>query len=107
MREPDGILCWFPTRGGGRWYLTIDRFRELRSIYGDRGTPSWIRAELVKAKAWLEANPKRRKTNRGMDRFIIGWIGKAAGQRIEQQALAIRVRGRAEPVNIGDILNRQ
>lgn len=33
--------------------------------------------ELHKMKAWLDANPKNRKTYKGIKRFIIGWLGKA------------------------------
>lgn len=33
--------------------------------------------ELHKMRAWLDANPKNRKTAKGIKRFIIGWLGKA------------------------------
>lgn len=35
-----------------------------------------IMTELHKMKAWLDANPKNRKTSRGIKKFIIGWLGR-------------------------------
>ena len=35
-----------------------------------------VTAELRKIQAWLEANPERRKTARGMHRFIVRWLSK-------------------------------
>lgn len=33
-----------------------------------------VSAELKKAKVWLNANPTRGKTHRGMAKFIVGWL---------------------------------
>lgn len=35
-----------------------------------------VSAELKKAKAWLNANPKKQKTHQGMPRFIVNWLSK-------------------------------
>lgn len=35
-----------------------------------------IRQELLRMVAWLNANPKRKKTRRGIDRFITMWLSK-------------------------------
>lgn len=35
-----------------------------------------ILTELHKMKVWLDANPKNRKTSRGIKKFIIGWLGR-------------------------------
>lgn len=35
-----------------------------------------VRQELRKMIAWLEANPQRRKTRRGIDRFICTWLSR-------------------------------
>lgn len=42
-----------------------------------------IGAECRNALAWIEASPERRKTARGMKRFLVGWFGRAqnGGQR--------------------------
>lgn len=33
-----------------------------------------VLAELKRAKVWLNANPTRGKTYRGMAKFIVGWL---------------------------------
>ena len=35
-----------------------------------------IGQELLKMDCWLQANPGRRKTARGMNRFIVSWLGR-------------------------------
>ena len=35
-----------------------------------------VGAELLKIQAWLDANPTRRKTHRGMSRFVVGWLSR-------------------------------
>lgn len=35
-----------------------------------------VMQELRKMKGWLTANPKRKKTRRGITRFITGWLAK-------------------------------
>lgn len=35
-----------------------------------------IRQELLRMISWLDANPKRKKTRRGIDRFITTWLSK-------------------------------
>lgn len=36
-----------------------------------------IMTELAKMRAWLLANPKQQKTEKGMDKFINGWLDRA------------------------------
>jgi len=40
-----------------------------------------VEAEVRKARAWLEANPTRRKTTRGTPRFLVSWLGRAQNER--------------------------
>lgn len=35
-----------------------------------------IVAELKKMKVWLDANPRRRKTKRGINAFIVSWLSR-------------------------------
>lgn len=35
-----------------------------------------VMQEIRKMKAWCDANPERRKTRRGVNRFIVSWLGK-------------------------------
>lgn len=36
-----------------------------------------VKQELLKMQGWLESNPKRRKTKRGIKSFITNWLSKA------------------------------
>lgn len=36
-----------------------------------------VDSELRKARAWCEASPRQRKTKAGMNRFLVGWLGRA------------------------------
>jgi len=64
----------FPCDGAVKtWQLTrtqLDRFRELYPGLN-------VEAEMRKALAWVEANPERRKTARGMKRFLTRWLNNA------------------------------
>jgi hypothetical protein len=55
-----------------------------------------IDVELRKAKGWLLANPKRRKTKKGIAKFLHGWLGKAQ-DRGTGQTLGRSVPGPPEP----------
>jgi len=35
-----------------------------------------IRGELKRMKAWLNANPRRRKTKRGINAFVVNWLSR-------------------------------
>lgn len=51
----------------------------------ERQTTEWreaypavdIRRELFKMKAWLDANPRKRKTKAGILRFVVNWLSRA------------------------------
>ena len=46
-----------------------------------------IPTEMLKMNCWLQANPSRRKTARGMPRFVVSWLG-----RITEQTEVTRTR---------------
>ena len=64
----------FPTVGPTKiWPLVqsqIDHWRELYPTIDVLG-------ECRKALAWVEAHPDRRKTHRGMPKFLTGWLGRS------------------------------
>ncbi len=66
----------FPTRTGF-WALHLPGVRRLQALYPN----ILVGDELRKALAWLQANPTRRKTDRGMARFLVGWLNKSSGQQ--------------------------
>jgi hypothetical protein len=52
-----------------------------------------VLGEVRKARAWLEANPTRRKTHRGMPAFLVSWLNRAQNGS----------RGGTRPAGIGDM----
>ena len=71
---PTGVLD-FPTVGsnGRVWPLTQASVDEWTALY-----PSLdVLAEARKALAWVQAEASRRKTPRGMKRFLVGWLNRA------------------------------
>ena len=63
----------FPLRGSGVWQLPAGRLTECRDTFPGVDVP----AELRKARLWLCDHPDRRKTAKGMPRFLSGWLGRA------------------------------
>lgn len=63
----------FPTVGKEKeWNLTEAKVAELRSAF-----PSLdVLAECRKAMTWVLQSPERRKTAKGMGRFLFGWLGR-------------------------------
>lgn len=68
----DPPILYFPTVGkaAGNWGLSVDFFAELQNAFPHRD----ILRDVQQARGWLVANPRRRKTHRGMTRFLFGWI---------------------------------
>jgi len=70
----DRPVLTFPCDGPVKsWHLTqaqLDRFRELYPRLD-------VETEMRKALAWVEASPERRKTARGMKRFLTRWLNNA------------------------------
>jgi hypothetical protein len=64
----------FQTQDGKDWQVPPGLMKDLVIIYGEKT----VEQELLKAHAWLEADPKRRKTPRGMGRYLNGWLSRAS-----------------------------
>jgi len=73
----------FPTRGfAGHWIIPDDTLELLCFVYGT----AFVESELPKARVWLHTNTRRRKTQRGMPRFLNNWMSNAAKeQKVEQR----------------------
>lgn len=66
------VFLTFPVAGApGSWNLTVPQIAEWSELYPAID----IRAECRKALAWIKANHK--KTAKGMERFLVNWLGKA------------------------------
>ena len=73
-RKPDDpIFAEFPTKSGKPWALLRSKADGLAKAYPGVD----VAAEALRMTAWLEANPGRRKTARGMPRFVRAWIERA------------------------------
>ena len=69
-------LLAFPTKSGEWWLLHESGFEELRECFPYM-TPKLIGEELILAFAWIKVNQKRRKTERGMMKFLVNWIARS------------------------------
>ncbi|MDW8100854.1 MAG: hypothetical protein RML36_15380 [Anaerolineae bacterium] len=64
----------FPCRGTKRyWALTPSLLNHWQELYQELD----VLAEAKKALAWVSANVNRRKTARGMPRFLVAWFNRA------------------------------
>jgi hypothetical protein len=62
----------FPVNGGSKtWSLTKKQVEEWAALYPGLD----VIAECSKSLAWVRAN--RRKTSRGMPKFLVGWLNRA------------------------------
>jgi uncharacterized protein YdaU (DUF1376 family) len=69
------VVFTFPTVGkSSAWVLTQGRIDGWRGMYPNVD----VMAECRKASAWIEANPERRKTAKGMSAFLVNWLNRAA-----------------------------
>jgi hypothetical protein len=60
-----------PLKDGSEYEVPNEFFRELNLVYYG------VDAELGKMRVWCLANPDRRKTKRGVKRFIANWVSRA------------------------------
>jgi hypothetical protein len=58
-----------------------------------------IMTELFKMKAWLDANPKNRKTSRGIKKFIVGWLGRTQDKAPRQTTPGFNGKRQSEGVS--------
>ncbi len=72
--EVRGLLA-FPTIGTGTnaWQLTETQVAEWATSFPGVDVLGQCRQAL----AWVLASPGRRKTSRGMAKFLVGWLGRA------------------------------
>jgi len=89
----------FPTKGNpAEWVLPQSLFDDIQETFKDDPILNWI----MKARLWAIANPKRRKTAKGMPTFLIGWMGRQ-NDRPAQQA-NYQTNGKSKPANLQEVL---
>ncbi|MEF1310688.1 helix-turn-helix domain-containing protein [Vibrio mytili] len=59
-----------------------------------------VRAELKKMIGWCDANPRKRKTKQGIEKFIQGWLGREQdkGRHLPPEAQPKQVRSDADEI---------
>ena len=88
----------FTLADGKQWTISSKMAAKILEVYPISDKSIDVGAEFLKASCWLEANANRRKTARGMPRFLNNWLanaGKGQGQGS---------RGKAEKGDIQDVL---
>ena len=61
-----------------------------------------ISSQAAKARAWLEANPSRLKTRRGMTKFFNGWLSRAQGDAEKRRPVDAAVVTTGRDINEND-----
>ena len=78
----------FPLTDGSHYFVTIPEGEHYEYMFPNIN----VAQEFCAMEIWLEANPSRRKTQRGIKRFIAGWLIKA----VHDQSTPSRVRAEAQ-----------
>ncbi len=61
----------------GDYTLPPTLLNDFKAAFGH----AFVDAELTKARLWAETNPMKRKTRRGMGRFLNAWLCRAQGEK--------------------------
>jgi hypothetical protein len=68
------VAASLPCSGSAKEYgVTLSQVTEWQHAYPGVD----VLGEIAKARAWLTANPTRRKTHGGMARFLVAWMSRA------------------------------
>lgn len=71
---PPDAVAEFPCQGRRQvWHLTAHQVADWQASYPGLS----IEAECRKALAWLQANPRKKRTHSGMARFLVNWFNRA------------------------------
>lgn len=81
----DKIVLTYPCTGKEKeWHLTEAKLTEYKDVYDTID----VERECKHALQWIRSNPLRRKTFKGMDRFLCNWLTKAvnSGRGAQKQS---------------------
>ena len=67
------ISVELPLIDGTLYQISEDKVKEWQQVYQAID----VKNELEKMKCWLNANPKNRKTRKGVERFIVAWLNRS------------------------------
>ena len=84
-------LAEFPTNGTPHtWWLTRTQLHEWTALYPGLD----VLAEMRKAYSWIRATPTRRKTAKGMPRFLVNWLNSATDKGPPRASGRVEVQGK-------------
>ncbi len=72
QRPTSDAVASIPLRDGTEFEVPMDQYAKWVQAYPGVD----VRQEFRKMRAWSDANEQRRKTRRGVKRFIVGWLAK-------------------------------
>lgn len=61
-----------PLNDGTEWECTVDEYNEFARLYPSVN----IKQEFRNMRGWCMSNPTKRKTRRGIRRFVTGWLSR-------------------------------
>jgi hypothetical protein len=67
----------FPCQDKSMYCPPMPLVRDFILAFGEEH----VRREFLKARSWLTANPEKRKTQRGMSRYLNAWLCNQAGMK--------------------------
>jgi hypothetical protein len=101
------MVVRLPLKDGREWQMPPEFEKLLMEQYFD------VPTEMRKAMIWLEANPQRRKTLRGIRQFCVNWLNNAGKLRpatAPQNSLSIQRVERSDktamPQHVKDMINQ-
>ncbi|NLS97427.1 MAG: hypothetical protein GXX96_35250 [Planctomycetaceae bacterium] len=96
--KAEPVVLEFPTVGTGAktWHLTQSKVDEYSEAFPGLD----IVAECRKARQWCKDNPEKRKTPKGMPRFLNTWLSKAQDERGGRNGNGKSLRQAADPTRV-------
>lgn len=90
----DPVVLEFPCDGPVKtWELRESLFAEMSRDFPSLNVLEQARASL----AWVKAEPSRRKTAKGMRRYLVGWLARAQNQGNARASPAQAIRPALDP----------
>lgn len=81
--EDEPVVLSYPTKSNGqKWDLKESRLSQYQELYPEVD----VKRECSKARQWCMDNPSKRKTAKGMPRFLTNWLGRASKNSKSQPA---------------------
>lgn len=105
------ISIELPLNDNSMFAISEEKVNEWQQVYQAID----VKNELEKMKCWLNANPKNRKTRKGIERFIVSWLNRSQDKaprviydnnKVESPTKEELVRVLKEPIIDENLLNQ-